>query len=211
MNPFGEEALNSTLPVFGRHVSRFRPAHAVRPPAPPPPRPAARHTSTASHPHALPTPNYYERFPHRVGAMGNVVVASKEELELWLLVARPVSREEAEEHGGCIMYTPTPTEEENVESGDVRYYCITDIDDEVYGRATYTLLSEPFAFADDSCSEAGVREVFTNAFEECDCDLHSQGETAVVMRDSRKWACRCPARQCCCVRHNRRMRCCGGG
>lgn len=86
---------------------------------------------------ALPCDNFYDVFPEEIGPLGNVVVTDAAELQQWLLVARRVSRADAESQGGCIQYTP-PAESRGV-TGSVatQFYCITDSDEEVYGRSRY--------------------------------------------------------------------------
>jgi hypothetical protein len=88
-----------------------------------------RFSTSGSIPSALPCHNYYDTCPDEIGPLGNVQVTDAAELQRWLLVARAVTRDEAEKKGGCIQYV-TPDHE-------VLYYCITDTDDEVYGRSYY--------------------------------------------------------------------------
>ena len=52
---------------------------------------------------ALPCDNFYDVFPEEIGPLGNVVVTDAAELQQWLLVARRVSRADAESQGGCIQ------------------------------------------------------------------------------------------------------------
>lgn len=95
------------------------------------------------YPDALPAPGFYERHPEKVGPLANVLVTDSAALAPWLLVARPVSRAEAKASGGCIMFNPTLNKAEGQQAiEESQYYCITDTDDEVYGRATYLPRSE---------------------------------------------------------------------
>ncbi|KPA74400.1 hypothetical protein ABB37_09104 [Leptomonas pyrrhocoris] len=87
-------------------------------------------------PNALPCVDFYERYPNRVGALGNVIITDEEELRPWLLVARPVPREHAETRGGCIVFAPSHGTKTN-SSTALQFFCLTDPDDEVYGRAAY--------------------------------------------------------------------------
>lgn len=89
-------------------------------------------------PKALPCPKYYDLFPEEVGAVGNAVLTNAHELIALLPVARPVSIEYAELHGGCVCLGA-------VGDAPPQYLCITDSDDEVYGRARY--LPRPAAVA----------------------------------------------------------------
>lgn len=194
------------LPIRQSILSRNRDAHL-------PQRPATRQNSTVSHPLALPCPDYYEQFPERVGAVGNVVVTSKRELEKWLLIARPVSWEEAEKHGGCIVYVPNMNTSAKLHGADTRYYCITDSDDTVYGRATYVLLSESLAFAEDECRKAEEEDeeaVFTNAFDDCDSDPSEDGKLTSHKSCTRKSGCRCRAEECRCTANGKKKLLCFG-
>lgn len=93
----------------------------------------------ATLPQALPCLDFYERFPNRVGAIGNVVITVEEELKPWLLVVRPVSRKEAEKHGSCIIFKPSQAKKSRDAQAPATalYFRITDTDDMVYGRAAY--------------------------------------------------------------------------
>lgn len=84
------------------------------------------------YPSALPCTCLYDVYPEEIGPTANVVLSNTEEVRKWLLVARPVPAEEAEAQGGCLVIFP-------VDEGDAAplYYCLTDPDDVVYGRATY--------------------------------------------------------------------------
>lgn len=55
-------------------------------------------------PSALPCHNFYELMPVKIGPAGNVVFTDPEVLAKWPLVARFVTAEAAEKHGGCIMF-----------------------------------------------------------------------------------------------------------
>lgn len=72
-------------------------------------------------------------------AIGNVVITVEEELRPWLLVTRPVSRKEAEKHGCCIIFKPLQAKKSRDAQAPATalYFCITDTDDMVYGRAAY--------------------------------------------------------------------------
>lgn len=105
---------------------------------------AERHRLAAAaarsrHPNALSCLNFYDLYPERVGAMGSVVVTNFKDVEPWLLVARAVTKDEAEKRGGCIIYAPSLTKARKgvTIATDAQYYCITDSDDVVYGRAAY--------------------------------------------------------------------------
>lgn len=89
-------------------------------------------------PAALPCVNLYKKYPEKIRPMGNVVITDEAALQPWLLVSRRVSCEEAQKHGGCIVFTPSLSKEGHVEAGKVKpqYYRIN-TDDEVYGRAAY--------------------------------------------------------------------------
>lgn len=104
------------------------------------------------YPDALPCRDYYVRLPEEVGAVANVEIGSVAELRQWLLVARPVSAEEAERHGGCIKFTPRHIGEGCFPVQPL-YFCLTDSDDVVYGRAHYTPLRTPA-----TCGEYGSGE-----------------------------------------------------
>lgn len=83
-------------------------------------------------PKALPCTNYYEIFPEDAGPTGTVVIHCREEMQLWALVATPVSREEALQlEGGCIQYiTGDP-------KNPVQYFHFHHSSDCVFGRAAY--------------------------------------------------------------------------
>lgn len=94
--------------------------------------------SAATLPEALPCRHFARHIPHRTEALGNVHITDEAELCRWKLVARRVTREEADKHGGCIIFTPTPSSKgSSLGVGEKEYYCITDTDDTVYGRAAY--------------------------------------------------------------------------
>ncbi|KAK7201492.1 hypothetical protein NESM_000212700 [Novymonas esmeraldas] len=119
-------------------------------------------TPSTELPAALPCTNWFEVYPEDVGPMGNVILSDEEEIRMLLLVARPVSAEEAERTGGCLIVSVTascPT--------TLQYYCITDSDDEVYGRADYlprhSLLATDARSVfqccdDDSCCSCGCTD-----------------------------------------------------
>lgn len=118
-------------------------------------------------PSALPCHNYYDVFPDEIGPFGNIVVTCAAELQKWLLVARPVTREQAEKDGGCITYTPATTQHEASASqgaAEPQYYCITDSDDVVYGRAAY-LPHPPRRFSVKQCSSVDA----TSSAGSCGC------------------------------------------
>lgn len=118
-------------------------------------------------PHAEPCYNYFDIFPEEVGAVGNVAVTDAEEAQLWQLVGRVVPAAQAEKEGGCVkvqlanMAAPV-------------YYCITDSDDVVYGRAAYVtvpavatmkpavvsqlLKNEPSVFSDGDSEACSAEE-----------------------------------------------------
>ncbi|KAL7698295.1 hypothetical protein NQL31_002808 [Lotmaria passim] len=109
---------------------------------------AARYTSrrhpSRTLPAALPCHDYAKAFANMEVPMGLVQVTDEAEMEPWLLVARPVSRKEAERKGGCIRYLPPADAVKAASSSSSSslyvkpmYFCITDTDDEVYGRAAY--------------------------------------------------------------------------
>ncbi|KPI88058.1 hypothetical protein ABL78_2834 [Leptomonas seymouri] len=100
--------------------------------------PPSRQHQTTVYPQALPALDYYERFPQRVGPVGNVVMTSEAELGPWLLIARRVPLKEAERRGGCIIYSPAVSRGAGARRHvDPLCLCITDSDDAVYGRAVY--------------------------------------------------------------------------
>jgi hypothetical protein len=109
---------------------------------------AARYTTTRDPsrrlPEALPCHDYAKAFANVAVPMGVVEMRDRAELQPWLLVARPVSRKEAEKNGGCIMFTPpcstaksSSSSSSSAAAGKPLYFRITDTDDEVYGRAAY--------------------------------------------------------------------------
>lgn len=109
------------------------------------------------YPEALPCDNYYEQFPEDIGPLGNVKMSCGQELQDWLLVARPVSAEEAAIHGGCITFTPLQMNLADTPSLP-QYFCITDPDDVVYGRASYIAAGTPMEKAElprPACSLEG--------------------------------------------------------
>lgn len=122
-----------------------------------------RRTAPPQHLSALPCPNFYERYPERVGAVGNVVTADIATVEPWMLVARVVTRAEADKTGGCIIYTPpfSPASRgaKKKHAGAV-CYCISDPDDVVYGRAAYLPRCE---FTEDASIDKHDGEVISFA------------------------------------------------
>lgn len=108
------------------------------------PRGHRRHAHRRTYPPALPCKDYYVHFPEEAGPTGNVEICSLAELQEWLLVARPVSAEEAERRGGCIKFIPLRSGSTPLSSAvQPLYFCITDPDDVVYGRAHYIPLCSP--------------------------------------------------------------------
>ncbi|KPA74398.1 hypothetical protein ABB37_09102 [Leptomonas pyrrhocoris] len=104
--------------------------------------------------------------PAKVGSLGNVVLTKPEELEPWLLVARPVGAKEAAKRGGCIVFAP-PHTKKGKSSTKPHYCCLTDTDDEVYGRAAYVSLagkSEGTTWAEPTHSSDG----------DTSCDGHTE-------------------------------------
>jgi hypothetical protein len=83
-------------------------------------------------PAALPCTNYYDIYPEDAGPTGDVVIQCLEEMQMWALVATPVTKEEALQHeGGCIQYiTGDP-------QNPVEYYHFHNSSDYVFGSATY--------------------------------------------------------------------------
>lgn len=144
---------------------------------------------------ALPCHDYEKAFAGTNVPMGVVEMNDVSELEPWLLVARPVTRKEAEKKGGCIRFTPRVASASRRTSAlstavagteKPRYYCITDTDDEVYGRAAYVprgaslpkmcksvSLSSQDCTEDDEASEKGVpdrsRAVTPRRNDSCRC------------------------------------------
>lgn len=199
-------SISTSLPMRQRILSRRQAAANSTPTT------AHPANFAASLPEALPCPDYYIRFPHRVGAVGNVFLTSMEELEPWLLVARPVSRAEAETHGGCIIYAPYSLSKGKSQCADVRYYCITDSDDAVYGRAEYILLTEPLDSANAVAREEAEEEsAFVNAFDDGDCNGSEDAETSFARCSNRKASCRCPTGLCSCAAKDKKRMCCGDG
>lgn len=83
-------------------------------------------------PKALACTNYYDIYPEDAGPTGTVVIQCHEEMQLWALVATPVSESEALQHdGGCIEYiTGDP-------KNPVQYFHFQNSADSVFGRASY--------------------------------------------------------------------------
>lgn len=83
-------------------------------------------------PKALPCPDYYDIYPEEAGPTGTVVIKCREEMQLWALVAAPVTKEEAlQQEGGCIEYvTGDP-------KNPVQYFHFHNSPDSVFGRASY--------------------------------------------------------------------------
>ncbi|KPA74404.1 hypothetical protein ABB37_09107 [Leptomonas pyrrhocoris] len=117
-------------------------------------------------PAALPCESYYDLFPEDAGPLGNVVMSCSEELQEWLLVARPVPAEEAESKGGCVKLLSLhadPTES----PPEPQYFCITDPDDVVYGRAQYIPRCEKSAADRNEESMVSTRECWDTSDAGC--------------------------------------------
>lgn len=95
---------------------------------------------------ALPTPDFYERFPRAVGPMANVVIATAEEYTMFCLTARrivvvtrPEERDVAQDRllaedvarGGFFIYQPS--------SAAPEYFLLHEEQVTVYGTASYIL------------------------------------------------------------------------
>jgi hypothetical protein len=65
--------------------------------------------------------------------MGHVVITDKDDLQVWKLVASPISPEEALKKGGCIQYLP----EEEGTAAIPKYYEFPHEAEQVYGSASY--------------------------------------------------------------------------
>jgi hypothetical protein len=153
---------------------------------------------TASLPLTLPCRDFYACFPHRVGLTGNVVMTSEDELQTWLLVARPVSRAEAEQQGGCIIFTPLSRCGKGAKPAEAQYYCITDPDDAVYGRAEYLPLAAACGVAIEDTAET-----FTNVHDNKKCDFDDTEE-------DKKGHTRCTRQQGCAKLYIERCECTQG-
>lgn len=95
-------------------------------------------------PDALPTPDFYERFPRAVGPLANVVVTSHAEYTMLLRTAKTIRLvstklernadqrrlcEEDVQKGGFLVYQP--------DSVDPQYFQLYDCAEDVYGSASY--------------------------------------------------------------------------
>ncbi|KPI88056.1 hypothetical protein ABL78_2832 [Leptomonas seymouri] len=96
------------------------------------------------HPDALPTPNFYERFPRAVGPLANVLIASPEEYQIFCVTARRIhvvsskrDRNAAKDRltpediakGGFFVYQPN--------SDNPEFFLLYDEKTSVYGSASY--------------------------------------------------------------------------
>lgn len=141
-------------------------------------------------PSALPCEDCEKAFAGVTVPVGLVEMSDATQLEEWLLIARPVSKKEAEKKGGCIRYTPD-ARSSSAAASKPQYYCITDTDDEVYGRAAY--LPRPAA-------HSGMRKSVSTSSQDCtDEDEDVEGEmnvslTSRVVAPHRHNSCRCVAR-----------------
>lgn len=108
---------------------------------PPPPQQQQRRVPP---PEALPTHNFYKRFPHAVGPLANVLISSPEEYSIFCLTARCIQvvanrnernvekdRLTAEDiaKGGFFVYQPN--------SETPRYFLLYDNKEDVYGTSNY--------------------------------------------------------------------------
>lgn len=100
------------------------------------------------HPTALPTENFYERFPRAVGPLANVLVVTREDYHLLLLIAQRITvvknrwerniregrlSEEDLAKGGFLVYRPN--------SVNAQYFKMLSTAAEVYGSSTYVRAS----------------------------------------------------------------------
>ncbi|KAK7201495.1 hypothetical protein NESM_000213000 [Novymonas esmeraldas] len=98
-------------------------------------------------PEAIPCYNYYDIYPEDAGPMGNLVIDSAEDMEVWKLVATPVTAEPSMPFpaaAGTVSSTAAAVQEGGLieyhaaESGSpVMYYTFSHDADVVYGRASY--------------------------------------------------------------------------
>ncbi|KPA74393.1 hypothetical protein ABB37_09099 [Leptomonas pyrrhocoris] len=108
------------------------------------PSSAASPSRQHSRPHALPTPDFYERFPRAVGPTANVVVTSHEEYKILLMTAKHIKvvankRERSVEKGWLCQ--------EDIQKGGFlvyhsanhhpQYFQLKKHAADVYGTATY--------------------------------------------------------------------------
>ena len=91
--------------------------------------------SAMAYPAALPCTDVADYYRDLECPLGNVVMTDINELKPWLPIMRRITQEEAEQLEGCILYTPTSNSSK--EGAKPEYYCITNTDDDVYGRACY--------------------------------------------------------------------------
>lgn len=82
-------------------------------------------------PEAIPCPNYYDIYPEDIGPMGHVVIADGEEMDVWRLIASPISPEAALKKGGCIQYSDSSC------GASPQYYEFAHAAEEAYGSAAY--------------------------------------------------------------------------
>ncbi|KPA74394.1 hypothetical protein ABB37_09100 [Leptomonas pyrrhocoris] len=109
-----------------------------------PETPSRRERRVGPPPEALPTPNFYERFPRAVGPLANVLITSPEEFGHFRLIARPIRVVERKEErnaakdrlsrediarGGFFVYEP--------DNDAPRYFLLHDKKVNVYGTSSY--------------------------------------------------------------------------
>lgn len=91
--------------------------------------------SAMAYPAALPCTDVADYYRDLECPLGNVVMTDINELKPWLPIMRRITQEEAEQLEGYILYTPMSNSSK--EGAKPEYYCITNTDDDVYGRACY--------------------------------------------------------------------------
>ncbi|KPI88055.1 hypothetical protein ABL78_2831 [Leptomonas seymouri] len=108
------------------------------------PSSAPQQSQRCPHPNALPTPDFYERFPRAVGPLANVIVTSRKEYEALLLTAKRIEVVTSKwyrsvgkgrlcqsdiDKGGFLVYKP--------QSDSPQYFQLYERAEDVYGTATY--------------------------------------------------------------------------
>lgn len=79
----------------------------------------------------MPCTNYFDLFPEDAGPMGHVVIDDSTEMQVWRLIASPISPKEALKKGGCIQYMGESC------GSSPQYYEFAHAAEEVYGSASY--------------------------------------------------------------------------
>lgn len=125
---------------FGRRRSRAARASANRTSIPAvvinPNSGTARRSS--AFPAALPCKDVRKLSSELKCPLGKVVIKLRKELQPWLSITLPVSKEEAEQRGGFIEFIPASNDGTSQSSATVqRSYYLIQTDDVVYGRSRY--------------------------------------------------------------------------